>query len=255
MVEMNTNPDILEQTAITLSSDPATLAQAKGSPSAVGGMIINYAREQGRPILMHFDEVGASPSHDLDALRKVAIAVWKKMHEIKQREGADAMPRVYFFVSGKAIEAFRGLAHGASSCGSNFLFLDMLRAEHVKELRMHLQDKDNCEFPLQLRGLDEAAHGDYLDECLVHVTGGPRLLLYTLRALHVLNIALTSRAAIEKRYILRSTTCFPRSPSFLQIFPQLSTQNRMSSNTPFCLHACSSKSNLRWKPMSSLAGS
>jgi hypothetical protein len=159
--------------------------------------LIQFATDNG-PTLFHFDEVGAKEEHNLNHLRELAVAVWTQMHAICRKRGAGAMPRVYFLITGKSIEPFADVGSGSSGMGSYFLVLDMLAVEHVHRLRRHLQDSDKVDNPLCLVGLDEERDGGYLNERLARATGGaPRLLLYTLRALHFSKASLTSTNEID----------------------------------------------------------
>lgn len=79
----------------------------------------------------------------------------------------------------------------------------MLAEEHVHAIRTHLQSHAN--FPLRLSDLEEESNGRYLDHCLVQATGGaPRLLLYALRALHVLKLPLGSVKLIKEAVFERT---------------------------------------------------
>jgi hypothetical protein len=159
-------------------------------PKHAARFLIQYATDNG-PTLFHFDEVGADDDHDLNKLRQLAVAVWAKMHAIKMKDGADAMPRIYFLVTGRSVEPFADVGAGHSGMGSRFLVLDMLRAEHVGLIRRHLQTIGNRQ--LRLKDLNEGRDGAHFDQCLVDATGGaPRLLLYTLRALHFSQASLAS---------------------------------------------------------------
>ncbi|MEM1008066.1 MAG: hypothetical protein AAGJ35_03590 [Myxococcota bacterium] len=154
--------------------------------------LVNYAMSK-RPkaTLFHFDEVGSDADHNIDNLRKLAVRVWHLLWEIKAREGAEAMPRIYFLVTGRSTAPFElvGTGRHGSPCGSRFLLLDMLNPAHVSEVRRCLSDAGNLRpesksVALSFPTLDEGKHGHYLDQCLQQATGGaPRLLLYTLRAL------------------------------------------------------------------------
>jgi hypothetical protein len=171
--------------------DPTT------SPRHAADYLIKFATDNG-PTLFHFDEVGAKEEHNLNHLRELAVAVWTTMHAICRKDGVEAMPRIYFLITGKAIEPFADVGSGSSGMGSYFLVLDMLTAEHVHQVRRHLQDSDKVENPLCLVGLNETHHGGYLNERLALATGGaPRLLLYTLRALHFSKASLTSTVEID----------------------------------------------------------
>ena len=61
------------------------------------------------------------------------------------------MPVVYFLVTGKSTDIM--LHVGATSIGGDILVLDMLKEEHVREVRLHLQDGKKHAFPLQVMGL------------------------------------------------------------------------------------------------------
>jgi hypothetical protein len=166
-------------------------------PKHAARFLVEYATDHG-PTLFHFDEVGADPLHSLFDLRQLAVAVWARMHAIKTKDGGDAMPRVYFLVTGRSTEPFQEVDTGSaeSPCGSYFLVLGMLSAEHVGDVRKHVMSS-RITHPVVLVGLNETRHGQYLDECLARATGGaPRLLLYTLRALHHLQLPLDSEEAI-----------------------------------------------------------
>ena len=73
------------------------------------------------------------------------------------------MPVVYFLVTGKSTDVM--LHVGATSIGGDILVLDMLKEEHVREVRLHLQDGKKHSFPLQVMGLVEV-NSRYLDACL-----------------------------------------------------------------------------------------
>jgi hypothetical protein len=92
------------------------------------------------------------------------------------------MPLVYFLVTGKSTDFFFNLGTGGQSpVSSELLVLDMLSAEHVGQVRKHLQElKEPIKLAVETEDLK-----NHLDRRLCAATGGaPRLLLYTLRALH-----------------------------------------------------------------------
>eukprot|EP00736_Rhodelphis_marinus_P012917 Rmarinus@m.7502 len=170
------------------------------SPEDAAKFLVSYADRYGPTLFhfdLHFDEVDRTEQvRELKELQKVAVATWLQMWEIKEAKGADAMPRIYFLVTGKL--AVPDLRHNIylSDCGCRFLVLDMLTWRHVGEVRRHVMNLPHN--PLKLDGLKDEDAG-YLDRCLAAATGGsPRLLLYALRALHCLQPALDSRDNIHK---------------------------------------------------------
>jgi hypothetical protein len=196
LIDVRAVSDIVREAARLASNNPHL--QVEDSKHAAG-YLIDYAVENG-PTLFHFDEVGADVEHDLGKLRKLAVATWAKMWQIKNDKGLAEMPRIYFLVTGKSTEPFQEVDIGSneSPCGSYFLVLDMLSAKHVGDVRTHVMST-LITHPLVLFDLDEEKHGVYLDECLAFATGGaPRLLLYALRALHHLRLSLKSKEAIER---------------------------------------------------------
>lgn len=186
---------IVRKLTETTSFDRASNDQAASE-------ILDYAVRQGTPTMFHLDEVGAEKSHDIDGLRNIMIAVWRGMHERRFAAGGgqEHAPRVFFLVTGKSTEPLEGIGKsGRSPCTSYFLVLNMLEVCHLKSVRKHLQDKNRVETPVVLNDLNEARDGDYLDRCISRATGGaPRLLLYTLRALHVFQYQLSSEENIDK---------------------------------------------------------
>ena len=196
LIDVRSEPSIVKQ-ALRVVSGRITVPELGAVEAA--HHLIEYAQANG-PTLFHFDEVGSDPDHDLFRLRQLAVAVWAQQWEIKNSKGE--MPRIYFLVTGKSTEPFAniGMTGGSglmSPCGSHFLILDMLSPIHIGDVRRHLQDKTKVKVPLELQGL-RAEDFDLLDACLARATGGaPRLLLYTLRALHHLRLPLGSQTEIK----------------------------------------------------------
>eukprot|EP00736_Rhodelphis_marinus_P012303 Rmarinus@m.12242 len=90
------------------AADVASEGKSVGTdPSAedAANLLVSYARRHG-PTLFHFDEFGAQDEHSLQELRILARCVWTQMWTIKNAEGADAMPRIYFLVTGKSTAPF-----------------------------------------------------------------------------------------------------------------------------------------------------
>jgi hypothetical protein len=158
--------------------------------------VVAHALTEGKPLLIHFDEVGAD--HNVSTLRTFASAIWKRMWRTKNR--GHEMPIIFFLVTGRRFEYFKNIGLSISSpIGTELLVLNMLETKHVTEIRCHLM---SCAKPLVLNGLNDNV-APTLDTLLCKVTGGaPRLLLYTLRALHYLcnykGVSLDNDANINK---------------------------------------------------------
>jgi hypothetical protein len=195
-INVMTVSDIVREAAAIASGNENIQVR---DPKEAAKYLIDYAQANG-PTLFHFDEVGSDPGHDLFRLRQLAVAVWTSQIMNSKRGGE--MPRVYFLVTGKSTQSFEnigktgGTSEGSPS-GSHFLILDMLSPDHIGEVRGYLQDKTKVKVPLELQGL-HAEDLRHFDECLAIATGGaPRLLLYTLRALHHLRTPLGSPPEIH----------------------------------------------------------
>ena len=162
--------------------------------------VVAAALKRGMPLLILMDEVGSNTEHNLKDLRAFVQEIYIKMWRVISNERRE-MPRIYFLVTGRSVDYFEPaiLAGVAKSpLGTELLVLNMLEPEHVSEIRRCLQSRKP---PLVLNGVtDDVA--EHLDQSLCTVTGGaPRLLLYTLRALHYLcvyeGISLNSEAKID----------------------------------------------------------
>jgi hypothetical protein len=174
---------------VASGSKDVTVRDAKDASSC----LVAYAQEHG-PTLFRFDEVCSDPGHDLHKLRQLAVAVWAHQWDIKHKHSRGEMPRIYFLVTGKSTQPLEDVGRGGqmSPCGSHFLVLDMLSLKHIAQVRRWLQNHSKVVKPLALRGLRDV-DCNHLDACLARATGGaPRLLLYTLRALHHLRVSLGS---------------------------------------------------------------
>lgn len=143
--------------------------------------VVAAARTRGKPVLIHIDEVGSHKGHDLYSLQLFVRAVFAELWSVGH-EDFSQMPLVYFLVTGKSTDFLFNLGTGGQSpVSSELLVLDMLSAQHVGQVRKHLQELNE---PIKLAGLTEDLT-KHLDQRLCAATGGaPRLLLYTLRALH-----------------------------------------------------------------------
>ncbi len=168
--------------------------------------VVDAAVKLDQPLFIHFDEVGPRTRHDLESLHSFVNEIWTEMWNVK-RKGGD-MPLIFFLVTGKSIEYFKTggpTKRSLSPIATKLLVLNMLEPTHVGEIREHLQ---KCKQPLVLNGVTDDLI-PYLDKSLCAVTGGaPRLLLYTLRALHYLcvyeAISLDSIAAIDDAINVRA---------------------------------------------------
>eukprot|EP00035_Acanthoeca_spectabilis_P019357 m.420607 g.420607 ORF g.420607 m.420607 type:complete len:875 (+) comp16846_c2_seq21:4661-7285(+) len=164
----------------------------------VAAKVVEFAERRG-PTLLHFDEVGSDKGHNINDIRRLAVAVWTELHSRLATSGRS--PMVYFLVTGRSTEPFQSIGRGSvgSPCGNHFLVLDLLKAEHVGDVRQWLSGADiPAERRLKLNNLTDADAGCYLDRVLTDATGGaPRLLLYTLRALAYLQCSLGSNDEID----------------------------------------------------------
>jgi hypothetical protein len=169
----------------------------------VAQQLVEYAAAHGGPTLVHFDEVGSRGSHDVNDLRGLAAEVWQQLRYMSNT--GKPVPTIYFLVTGRSTEPFESIGSGVSSspCGSRFLVLDMLKPQHVGEVRRWLTGDDRKstvpkETQLKLHRLHDVKAGCHLDTVLTKATGGaPRLLLYTLRAMAYLQCPLDSVDAID----------------------------------------------------------
>lgn len=152
-----------------------------------------------KPVLIHLDEVGSHRDHDLTSLQLFARAVFAELWRVGH-EDFSRMPIIYFLVTGKNTDFFGKLGTSGQPVASEFLVLDMLSPMHIGEVRKHLQQLPPQ--PIKLSGLTTPDLEAHLDQRLCAATGGaPRLLLYTLRALHYLctykDLKLNSTQAID----------------------------------------------------------
>jgi hypothetical protein len=157
--------------------------------------VVAAAHTRGKPILIHIDEVGAQKGHELYSLQTFAACIFAELWRVGHKDFSQ-MPTIYFLVTGKSTDFFWSGGH--SPVCSEVLVLDMLSAQHVGQVRKYLQKLDE---PVQLLGLTGDLEG-HLDTRLCAATGGaPRLLLYTLRALHYAcvykGVRLNSKASID----------------------------------------------------------
>ena len=125
-----------------------------------------------KPLFVHFDEVGALGNQVVD-LREAIRQTWSKMLE------HEPMPRIYFFLSGKGVP-LSALGKHSSPIGTKWIILDLLKEEHIKRI-LETASKAST-LSRKLRDFDG------LPKLLAQWTGGsPRLLVYSLRALHHLS--------------------------------------------------------------------
>lgn len=121
------------------------------------------AADKSSPLFVHFDEVG-SLGEGVLTLRDGVRRTWVEMNRLR----GEAMPHVYFYLSGKGIP-LTVLGQSTSPVGTKWIILDVLHENHIRTIREQL--------------LPDCGAG--LDCCLQKWTGGaPRLLLYCLRVLH-----------------------------------------------------------------------
>ncbi len=179
-----------------LKSDSTTYS----SHRVAAAQVVDAAVKLDQPLLIHYDEVGPRTWQDLEVLYSFVNEIWTEMWNVN-RKGGD-MPLIFFLVTGKTIAYVRTDApsnHSHYPVGIKLRVLNMFEPTHVGEIRKHLQE---CKTPLVLNVVtDDVA--EYLDQSLCIVTGGaPRLLLYTLRALHFAcvndGISLHSKANIDQ---------------------------------------------------------
>ncbi len=183
----------------TLSATYGRHEVAISSSRDAAEQLVAVALKLDQPLFIHYDEVGSKIEHCLIRLRKFVHDVWIEMWRAKHI-GHD-MPRIFFFVTGRWMDYFE--KDGQSSLpraptGTELLVLNMFEPKHVGEIRRFLQSRVPS---LVLNGVTDDVAA-YLDQSLCAVTGGaPRLLLYTLRALHYLcvyeGVSLDSKANID----------------------------------------------------------
>jgi hypothetical protein len=188
-------------------------ATCRGEEDAAEQVVAAVALHN-KPILIHLDEVGSHKDHDLKSLQLFARAVFAELWWVGH-EDFSRMPIIYFLVTGKSTDFFFDLGtSGQSPVASELLVLDMLSPKHIGEVRKNLQQLPQ---PIILSGLTTDVLEARLDQRLCAATGGaPRLLLYTLRALHYLckykDLKLDSveaiNAAIDEQ-VYRILDCVP----------------------------------------------
>jgi hypothetical protein len=93
--------------------------------------VVTYASTQGKPLLIHFDEVGAD--HNVPMLRDFAWSIWIEMWETKNR--GHEMPVIFFLVTGKNFDVYKNSGPsgggGGAPMGTDLLVLNMLETKHV----------------------------------------------------------------------------------------------------------------------------
>ncbi|CAE7900861.1 unnamed protein product, partial [Symbiodinium necroappetens] len=149
--------------------------------------ILREASKCKTPLFVHFDEVGALG----DNVKYLRGAVQKTWHLMLQHEGE--MPRVYFYLSGKSVP-LTAIGGPDSGVGTKWIILDLLQV--LKPLSPRLlfveRTEKHIEYIIETstRGTSpllspRLARLPQLPQVLQLWTGGsPRLLVYTLRALH-----------------------------------------------------------------------
>lgn len=136
---------------------------------AIAQVLIEAAREKA-PLFVHFDEIGVFQAPEaVRKLRDGVIRTWEGMN--RDAIEGKAMPRIYFYLSGKGVPLLSLGTSPLSPVGTRWIILDKLHEQHVGVIRKRLLREVDCCYEIDGR--------------LCQWTGGaPRLLLYTLRYLY-----------------------------------------------------------------------
>lgn len=168
-VDLRGLSDVAAVPGATATVAGVQMSQSTDVADAIAKVLMEVAREKA-PLFVHFDEIGVLQApQDVRKLRDGVIRTWESMnrHAIEGK----AMPRIYFYLSGKGVPLLSLGTSPHSPVGTRWIILDKLHEQHVGVIRKRLLREVDCCYEIDGR--------------LCQWTGGaPRLLLYTLRYLY-----------------------------------------------------------------------
>ena len=94
-----------------------------------------------KTLFVHLDKIGGLQEKSLRALQNGVVQAWTLINQAakctKDYGGEEAVPRIYFYLSGKGIPLLE-LGRDVSSVSTAWIILDELGQQHINKIRAEL---------------------------------------------------------------------------------------------------------------------